>query len=30
MRINGNPALWSANREGPAWDGYLPASFALL
>ena len=30
MRINGNPALWSGNREGPAWDGYLPASFGLL
>ncbi len=30
LRINGNPALWSGNREGPAWDGYLPASFALL
>jgi len=30
LRINGNPALWSGNHEGPAWDGYLPASFALL
>ncbi|HTS15279.1 MAG TPA: hypothetical protein VMH24_06405, partial [Candidatus Sulfotelmatobacter sp.] len=30
LRINGNPALWSGNREGPAWDAYLPASFGLL
>ncbi len=30
LRINGNPAIWSGNREGPTWDAYLPASFALL
>lgn len=30
FRINGNPAIWSSSADGPAWDGYLPASFALL
>jgi len=30
FRIEGNPALWSSSADGPAWDGYLPASFALL
>lgn len=30
LRIDGNPALWSARTDGPSWAGYLPASFALL
>jgi len=30
MRISGNPAIWSSSADGPAWDGYLPASFARL
>ncbi len=29
LRFEGSPGLWAANRRGPAWERYLPASFAL-
>jgi hypothetical protein len=29
LRFEGSPAAWCADRDGPAWERYLPASFAL-
>ncbi len=29
LRFDGSPGLWAANRQGPTWDRYLPAGFAL-
>ncbi len=30
LRFDGTPALFCSTRDGPRFEGYLPASFALL